>query len=588
MIWGDQPSRRVDNQEEAPADEVVQRLSQMPLFDVISDEDRARWADRFRRESHPRGDVLVRQNERPTAFYIVDRGELSSCVRTTGGEIPRAYFYAGDHFGETGLLTGKPWDATVEVLTDAELLVLDKADFDQMVTEYPEIGERLLELARQRKGTGRMRFEWQRPDEVTLLFSTKHWMALLHALRLPLLIAVVGLLSTMLYGGTGLGDLLAAILMVVAGTALAFAVLLAIYQFFDWRNDYYIITSLRVLHVERVLLLREERDEAPMERVQDVQVRQEGILANLLDFGDVIIQTAAATQRIVFSDIPYPDQVRRALFKPLRQAQFQERAEMRESIRQELGQRLNIPVATLEQEEEEQMDQVTGLAAGEEALEGAEAPPELLNWLRGVWRWLGDQFTFETWIISEGGNTITWRKNGWLLTKVSLLPAFGAITVGGLIFWSVSQSIISPLCPLLLFVGLVVIFGWWFYLYWDWQNDIYQVSGNRLIDLKKRPLFLEEMRRETTLDRVQNIGLSVPGPIAQVLNYGTVIIETAGETGAFRFEHVHDPRGVQSEIFSRWESYTRSQRDAERNRRYEEMGEWFEIYEELKQKQGTR
>ena len=129
---------------------------------------------------------------------------------------------------------------------------------------------------------------------------------------------------------------------------------------------------------------------------------------------------------------------------------------------------------------------------------------------------------------------------------------------------------------------MVVIFGWWFYTYWDWQNDVYQVSGNRLIDLKRRPLYLEELRREITLDRIENIGLRIPSLTAQIFNYGTVIIETAGETGAFEFESVHDPRGVQEEIFRRRERHTQQRRNEELMRRRAELGEWFEVYDELR------
>jgi hypothetical protein len=212
----------------------------------------------------------------------------------------------------------------------------------------------------------------------------------------------------------------------------------------------------------------------------------------------------------------------------------------------------------------------------------------LLNLLRRVWRWLRSQFTFETWIRSDDGDTITWRKNGWLLVKVSLPPIFAALFVSGLaillLLYDVVPFVVSTFSLLL----LLLIFGWWFYVYWDWQNDIYQISGNRLVDLKRRPLFAEEIRRETTLDKVQNLSLSIPGPIAQLLNYGTVIIETAGEIGAFEFEYVHNPRGVQEEIFNRMEQVKEQQRQAEERRRREEMYDYFEVYDELlKQKPGT-
>jgi len=353
----------------------------------------------------------------------------------------------------------------------------------------------------------------------------------------------------------------------------ALSVFILVYNFFDWRNDHYIITNRRVLHVERVLMMQEERDEAPLERVQDVQVFQDGIFANLLGFGDVVIQTAAATQKVVFATVPNPEFVREALFAPLQHARTREMAEVRESIRQELSQRLNIAVTSLADEP----GSVSG-APRDTATEGASfAEPEaafgLMDWLGRFWRSLRGIFAFETRIVSDHGNTITWRKNGWVLSAIIFLC----------LVFSVRGGIGTPLLPMLLAALLILSLGGWFYVYWDWQNDIYQVSGNRLIDLKKRPLFLEESRRETTLDRIENIGLSIPGVLAQLFNYGTVIIETAGETGAFEFEYVHDPRSVQDEIFSLRERYGQRQRQAEIERRHAEFAEWFEIYEELKQ-----
>jgi membrane protein YdbS with pleckstrin-like domain len=581
---GSQANERLANKKDLILD-TVQRLSEMRLFGVMSDTERAQWASRFRREQHSRGRVVFRQGDRATALYIVDRGELRARARIDGEEMPVAYFYPGGFFGETGLLTEQPRNATVDVLTDAELLVLDKLEFDRLMEEFPDIREQLLMIGREREAAGRTRFHWERPDEVTLFFSTKHWSALLRALRWTFLLGFLAFVATAIYVGAEIADLPAAFLMIVAGASWAFTLLLFIYQFFDWRNDHYIITTLRVLHVERVLLLREDRDEAPIERVQDVQIVQEGVLANVLDYGHAIIQTAAATQRIVFAHVPHPDLVQEILFAPLHHAESQERAEMREAIRQELGQRLDIPVSTLEDrdeaekgEEPESSDEIPAKGKPEDAF-------DLSTWLRAGWQWIRNLFTFETWIESDGGNTVTWRKNGWRLVGKSLLPVFLGLVGMGVFSFSLSQGLGFPWVPLLLLVLLIINFGWWFYRYWDWQNDIYQISGNRLVDLKKRPLFLEELRRETTLDKVQNVGLSIPGPMARTFNYGTVVIETAGEIGAFEFEYVHDPRRVQEEIFNRMEGFRRQQREAEMLRRHGEMAEWFEIYDELRQRQ---
>ena len=385
--------------------DVLSRLSQMELFDVVPSEELARWATRFRRERHRRGTIVVRQADAPSAFYIVDQGELRAIAQAEGKDLPRAYFYPGDFFGETGLLTGQLRNATIDVLTDVVVFVLDRLDFDQLLEEYPEIREHLLAVSWQREQMGRTRFSWQHPDEVTIFFSTKHWAALWTAQRAPVFLGILGLLATVGYLWLALSDTLAAVLMVSAGTLWALSVFMLVYNFFDWRNDHYIITNRRVLHVERVLLTQEQRDEAPLERVQDVQVFQDGILANLLEFGDVVIQTAAATQKVVFAMVPNPESVREALFAPLQQARTREKAEVRESIRQELGQRLSIAVPSLGDQTGTVPD---GALDAEREAEISVQPPEALglaDWLGGVWRSLRGVFAFETRIVSDGGNT---------------------------------------------------------------------------------------------------------------------------------------------------------------------------------------
>lgn len=561
----------------------AERLSKIGVFDILSQEDRERWAGRFRRELFGEDEVVVRRGDRCSAFYIVDQGRLRSYTGTDDEEHNVTLLYPGDYFGETELLSGQRHSATVEVLADAELLVLEKSNFDLLMTEFPGIRERFRTVGRRRAEAGRMRFPWLRPGEVAVFFSTKHWIVLWHMLRLPLVLGILGLIATVVYLDTANGSISAQVLALMTGTLWALTVFLAVYRFLDWRNDHYIITNLRVLHVERVLLLREDRDEAPIGRIQDVQVSRRGILAKLFDYGDVIIQTAAATQRVVFATVPQPDQVREALAAATERIGAQDEAREIQSIQKEMKRILKVPDPATTEGEEAEGDEQPVSVDEPEAEEEAAAVSALGMWLSEGVRWLRGLFTFETWIESDDGETITWRKTGWLLVKVSVTPFFTGLIVMVLFLWILSQGIGSFVLPLLLVLLGTAIFGWWFYLYWDWQNDIYQISGNRLVDLKKRPLFLEEQRREASLDRVQNVDLSIPGPIAQLLNYGTVTIETAGEVGAFEFEFVHNPRGVHEEIFARLNEFTERQREERREDLRSEIARWFKVYEEEKQ-----
>ncbi len=565
----------------------VQRLDQMKLFDFMSDDDLHQWAERFRREKYAHGEVVVREDDRAMAFYVVHHGELRAQARMMGEKLPRAYFYPGDYFGETGLLTGQPRNATVDVIENAELFVLDKLDFDEMIKAFPSIRDMLHSVGRQREAAGRTRFPWQREEEVTVFFDTKHWVALLRALRFTFLLAILAAFASAVYLssiGETLTPIFSTILMIVAGTLLGLTGFFLIYHFLDWRNDQYIVTNRRIVHIERVLLLREDRDEAPLDRVEDLQVDQDGVWANLLDYGDIVIQTAAATEKIIFSHVHHPNYVREALFSPMKYAGRRATVEKQELIRKELRRRLKIEAPEPEGQASESALEVE--PPPEEGVEEQE-PPSLgiVRWVRRGLQWLRDLVTFETCIISDGGNTITWRKNGWRLLGVSLRPIFAALFVSGLALLFLSGSVRPSRVGWFLLFLLLPIFAWWFYVYWDWQNDIYQVSGNRLIDLKRRPFFLEEIYRETTLERVQHVSLSIPGPIAQLLNYGTVVIETAGEAGSFDFKYVHDPRRVQEDIFNRLENFKQKEREAQQRDRNAAMAEWFEVYHELRQEQ---
>jgi len=142
----------------------------------------------------------------------------------------------------------------------------------------------------------------------------------------------------------------------------------------------------------------------------------------------------------------------------------------------------------------------------------------------------------------------------------------------------------KSLMPTLIGYGtaLVFLFPWWLWKFDDWQNDIYQVTTTRIIDVERLPFYLREDRREASLDVIQNINLEIPGFLAKLLNYGSVTIETAG-AGAFTFNLVKDPRSVQAEIFRRVEDFQSQQRQNEVERHQAELLDWFSVYDQIRQ-----
>jgi hypothetical protein len=130
-------------------------------------------------------------------------------------------------------------------------------------------------------------------------------------------------------------------------------------------------------------------------------------------------------------------------------------------------------------------------------------------------------------------------------------------------------------------IVLIILLPWWLWRFDDWQNDIYQVTSTRIIDVERLPFYLREERREASLGVIQNVQFEIPGFLGKVLNFGSVTIETAG-AGAFTFDLVKDPSGVQSEIFRRMEAFQARQSQAAAEQHRSELRDWFAVYDQIR------
>jgi hypothetical protein len=182
----------------------------------------------------------------------------------------------------------------------------------------------------------------------------------------------------------------------------------------------------------------------------------------------------------------------------------------------------------------------------------------------------------------EEGDTITWRKH-WIGGLRTLAVPTVLIALATLVTLAAVYLQVFEMKWILMAYGatLLLLFPWWFWRLTDWQNDKYQVTATRIIDIERRPFALSEHRREASLSRVQNISLQIPGVTGRAFNYGSVTIETAGQ-GAFTFDYVRDPRRVQAEIFRRTEAFRRRRRQQDADHLRAELMDWFSVYDQLR------
>jgi len=360
-----------------------------------------------------------------------------------------------------------------------------------------------------RRARRRLTFPGREPGEEVLVLKRRHWIILvkrmLGALSLGLLMAVMAWGASRFVARSATEQLILWVGLQVPTLALA------AWLFLDWENDHFIVTNRRVIHIERVYLFFESRREATLDKVQDVTVYIPSFIANLLYYGDVNIETAGKTGRIRFESVHEPRHVQRVIFDYARLA--------------------GAP----------------GLRDADERLRTPGRTEE-------GWRWV-TPFSAPLWYmlyprIPQGEDVIVWRKHWWILLQRIGLPTFVALAL--LCLWVVAPAFV-PIPRVAIFAFAVMFALSILWLLWrlvDWHNDIYVLTPDHVIDIEKRP-FLSEFRREANLAMIQDVSYTQPSFLSKLLDFGTVVLETAGVTGQLTFDNVPHPREVQRKVFER-------------------------------------
>jgi hypothetical protein len=562
----------------------VERLQQIQLFERLDSETLALLARRFHYARYQVNEMIFEQGDVGKAFYILQAGTLRvRRIDARGEEHAVGYYTAPYHFGETSLLTGAPHDVTVDVFSDiAEMFVLTRQEWENFLQQYPDVPKKLNVRTDVKKKLAK-RFRWLGEGEYVIVHTRRHWFALVLMLRLPLLITlglalVAGLLLVL---GT-LVTAIAALGMILWLVTGGWLLLATLWTVIDWSNDYLIITNRRVVHYERVLGLFEERTEAPIEQVSNVNESSLGIASRVFNYSDVRIETAGHQVDIYFPYVPRRHQVRQNIFGELEHVREYAQREKRDQLRMHIRNRLLEYIAPSQ----------IGIAPPAPLTPKPSAPPRFAARQRRASR-LGTRLNAWFGIQIEEKGRIRWRKHWFdLLARTgkwlgaTLLVAF----IGPLIFFMFMTGASFDLVHLVLLAVWIIaltILGlttWWHYE--DWRNDIYELTDDSVLDIERAPFRLKERSVATTLERIQNISYSKPRWWNNLFDYGDLIIETAGGEGRLIFRQVTHPQWAAQEIFRRREALRNRRQQEQTQRRLDDFLDWVLVYHQILQQQG--
>lgn len=121
-------------------------LSKVEFLSDLKPAELAELAEEFQWHDFVKGSAIIQKGQKPQWFYILTKGHAEVLVTKKGqSSWPVNSFGPGDAFGEIALFTGERAPTTIRCLEDCRVLLLDAAQFSQMLQRWPKLYHRFIE-----------------------------------------------------------------------------------------------------------------------------------------------------------------------------------------------------------------------------------------------------------------------------------------------------------------------------------------------------------------------------------------------------------------------------------------------------------
>jgi len=499
-------------------------LQNSHLFQGLAEADVQKFADGLTVIARAADEVIFQEGKNADTLYLIYSGKVQISRKQTEGEKVLATLTKGDYFGE-GVLRTKDATrtATAKAVGNVILLGISKQNLDAWRRDYPRFRKNIDVSVGCRRLAHKKQFNWVREDEVVHFVVRKHVFILFRALIFPVIIGILGIIFLSLGFSSQ-----QALFSWVSLPVFLWSFLWGLWNWIDWSNDYYIVTSQRVVWLEKVVATYDSSTESPLSAIRNENV-ETSMLGRILDFGDVIVFTFIGN--IVFRHIPHPYEAR--IFVQEYRSRVSEvvRAEELESIKTAIRSRL-FP------------DEKAAAPKVKFSSLQSEPPKQRTAEAKKV----GGLFSLRF----EDKDTITYRKHIFVLFRQAGIPALLSILMIALLgvliggFFNSDNPSANTIMLLLWFFGFLIFISWAVYQYVDWSNDIFQVTPTQIFDIDKTPLGSEQ-RHSAPLENILSTESRRRGILQLLFNYGTVQINVTGQE-AMAFEDVLNPSAVQQDI----------------------------------------
>ncbi|MCE2471093.1 MAG: cyclic nucleotide-binding domain-containing protein [Anaerolineae bacterium] len=502
------------------------RLDSLPLFATLSDDQLERIQSQLQRKSFRAGEDIFVQGAPADGLLLLLTGQaVLFQTNEDGSQTPLATVSAGQSLNQQALFAEAMQSATMRAAQPVTLLQLTRLRFNQLLRQHPDIGAALgTEDAESRSGPINPQFAEQREDEEILIQTHRHWWSFARMAWLPLI-----LMPAMWLGAAALEA--QAPSLVLLALSLALPGLALLYFYLEWRNDSVIVTDQRIIRINRTILtMYRQVTQVGLDSVHEVnyELPPYDPFARIFRYGSVIVKTAGAQGNLEMALMPSP-------------ARFQSLImENRQYFESRKAQRHHKLVRA------EMQRMMSGEPADDALLsasQSADGPPKPLSGSKG----------FLSTRIEMSNGDIVYRKHISVWAQHTALPIL--IILASLAALILTFTLVGPDLRIITFpVAMIALLAGsltYYWLDWDWRNDVYIISDDTITLVHKRPFFLENLRDQILVERIDNVESVTSGFFAALLKYGDVRMSLVGADEPKLFVKVARPQEIQQEISRR-------------------------------------
>jgi uncharacterized membrane protein YdbT with pleckstrin-like domain len=373
-------------------------------------------------------------------------------------------------------------------------------------------------------GGSRLTFRGQQPGENAIFVRRKHPIFLVLP-GVPVALSLIGLVVFMsLHPANVRLSGLFVILQFIFGLALVvFLVRWILVDLAGWLFNIYVLTDRRLMDAEG--FFTPKRKEATLDRIQQVQVAQGNIFEYLLHIGSVMVVTAGSQGDLTFDGVSHP-------------YEFADQIRVAEAGYRGAGRPSSDEVEPKLPAIKKVLDEMAKPVA-------IEAPPAVS--LRSFGGFLHRPANVRL-LPNEVITNYIFRH--WFVLVRKLLIPFAIL----LLSLGAAGVLAGPLHTgmwVVALVGVVIAVAWGGLVYLNYADDLFILTTDRIIDIDRFIFVFFEGRKQADYTKVQDVRVNVRSIIGRILNYGDIVVETAGRLPNIEMSDIPDPFTVQDLIFSR-------------------------------------